>query len=267
MSIESSMKSSRAAASRLVNERVGPNTSAQRVLTELHAAASPERAALMQRYFKTAEGQYGYGDIFLGLSVPQTRKIAANSLQIAPAELDELAQSKEHEARLCALVILTTQFKRAKRQPALRESLLATYDCWLRAGYVNNWDLVDVSAPTLGQQLFTPERGSESTDTYLAELAAADSLWMRRASVLYTFAALSIGQIQPTLTSCERLVYDSEDLINKAVGWALREVGKRDIEALKDFLRAHISAIPRVTLRYAIEKMPEAERQKWLRYN
>lgn len=236
-------------------------------MTELREAASPERAALMQRYFKTAEGQYGFGDVFIGLSVPQTRKIAANSLRIAPAELEELAQAREHEARLCALVILTTQFKRARQQPELRKSLLATYDRWLRAGCVNNWDLVDVSAPTLGVQLFSPEARSEDTDRYLAELAVSDSLWLRRASVIYTFAALSLGQIQPTLTSCERLVYDSEDLINKAVGWALREVGKRDIEALRDFLRLHISAMPRVTLRYAIEKMPEAERQKWLRYN
>lgn len=260
------MRSSKAAASRLVNERAESNTSAGQVMTELRAAASPERAPLMQRYFKTGEGQYGYGDIFMGLSVPQTRKIAARSLQIAPGELEKLAQSKEHEARLCALVILTTQFKRAKQNSDVREALLATYDRWLRAGCVNNWDLVDVSAPTLGQQLFSPETRVESTQAYLAELAAADSLWLRRASVMYTFAALSIGQIQPTLTSCVRLVSDNEDLINKAVGWALREVGKRDIEALRDFFRAHISAMPRVTLRYAIEKMPEAERQKWLRY-
>lgn len=225
--------------------------------------SNPERANLSQRYFKTGPGEYGEGDVFAGLPVPICRQLARNFQAMAAAELDDLISSEVHEERLIALVIHTSQYQKAKADSAKRRELFHQYDRWLAAGRVNNWDLVDVSAPHIGRYLFT-DNPATKTGHYLAELSQSPQLWQRRASVIFTFAALGTGDIRPSLEACQRLVNDEHDLIQKAVGWVLREVGKRDISALRAFLGMHAATMPRTALRYAIEKCDPAERQHWL---
>ena len=225
----------------------------------LAAFASPAKSFDQARYFKTEKGGYGDGDKFLGVTVPQTRIVAREFQTLSVVELQKLAKSKWHEERLCALVILTTQFEKSK-DAALRESHFATWLDWLDRGYINNWDLVDVSAPRMGAQLV----GKKSGLVLLRKLSKSQNLWQRRASVILTFAHIRAGSFAESLELCERLVDDQHDLMNKAVGWVLREVGNRDLAALQAFLGEHAATMPRTALRYAIEKRPEAERRRWL---
>lgn len=212
------------------------------------------------RFFKTGPGEYGEGDVFLGLSVPQTREIAQHFRDLDPAEIHELVRSPFHEARLCALVILTTRFERAKN-PAQRAELFAFYLDTARAGFVNNWDLVDVTAPRIGSFLVTE---MDDPMPLLIELAGEESLWLRRLSVLFTFAFIRAGQFKPTIDIVTLHLADTHDLMHKACGWMLREVGNRNVDALRAYLTEHASGMPRTMLRYAIEKLPETERQQWL---
>lgn len=225
--------------------------------------SNAELAKRTQRYFKTAPGEYAEGDVFAGLSVPVSRGIAREFREMPAAELDVLIQSPVHEERLIALVVQTSQFKRSRSDLDRRRMIFAQYDTWLRGGRINNWDLVDVSAPHIGAHIFE-EFSTTEANAYLSELSHSDDLWMRRASVIFTFAALSNGDTHPALAACERLVADRHDLIHKAVGWALREVGKREPESLREFLAVHAATMPRTALRYAIEKFDATERRHWL---
>lgn len=247
----------------MVTAQQPPTHSAQEVRDAVQALANPERARLMQRYFKTGSGEYGEGDIFLGLPVPVARGIARTFTSLPADELDQLITSPVHEVRFIALVIHTVQYKRTKADTQIRNALFYQYDRWLAAGHINNWDLVDVSAPHIGAYLFTDETPSYA-EHYLSELSQKRLLWQRRASVIFTFAALDLGNINPALSACRRLVFDEHDLIHKAVGWVVREVGKRDVEALRTFLSEYAATMPRTALRYAIEKFDSAERQHWL---
>lgn len=243
--------------------RPHPEQTASAVQAAAHAVANRERAELMQRYFKTGPGEYGEGDVFLGLTVPTSRKIARDFTELPSAELDILIQSPSHEERLIALVIHTAQVKRAAKNSDARRALFAQYDRWLAAGNVNNWDLVDVSAPHVGAYLFSDLQELEALQ-YLTELSTSHQLWQRRASLLFTFAALNRGNVEPSVAACERLVRDQHDLIQKAVGWVMREVGKRQPETLRAFLTRHAATMPRTSLRYAIEKFDAIERQQWM---
>ena len=228
-------------------------------IAALHAAADPTRAAHSARFFKTGPGQYGEGDVFIGLTVPQTREVAREFRDLPPAEVLELLESPEHEVRLCGVVILVNRFRRS-RSAVERSELFALYLSAVRAGRINNWDLIDVSAPTFGDLLLTdPERR-----LLLNELAASDSLWERRLSILFTFAFIRAGQFEDALAMAEYHLRDSHDLIHKAVGWMLREIGKRDVTVLRHFLEKHATQMPRTALRYAIEKFDEPERKAWL---
>ena len=233
--------------------------SATQVVKEIQALSNRGRAHDLQKFFQTAPGQYGEGDIFLGLTVPQVRTVAkeykANSLD----EIDVLVRSKFHEVRLCGLVILTLQYKAAKE----RKTKKKLFDLYMKAmtdGYINNWDLVDVTAPIIGEYLI------DSDDPYvlLYKLVKSKSLWQRRVSMVFTFAFIRSGDIEPTFEIAEKLLHDKHDLIHKAVGWALREAGKLNGIALRNFLSAHSHEMPRTMLRYSIEKFPERERKKWL---
>jgi 3-methyladenine DNA glycosylase AlkD len=233
--------------------------SATQVVKEIQALSNRGRAHDLQKFFQTAPGQYGEGDIFLGLTVPQVRTVAkeykANSLD----EIDVLVRSKFHEVRLCGLVILTLQYKAAKE----RKTKKKLFDLYMKAmtdGYINNWDLVDVTAPIIAEYLI------DSDDPYvlLYKLAKSKSLWQRRVSMVFTFAFIRSGDIEPTFEIAEKLLHDKHDLIHKAVGWALREAGKLNGIALRNFLSAHSHEMPRTMLRYSIEKFPERERKKWL---
>jgi 3-methyladenine DNA glycosylase AlkD len=226
---------------------------------EIQALSNRGRAHDLQKFFQTAPGQYGEGDIFLGLTVPQVRTVAKEYKAISLDEIDVLVRSKFHEVRLCGLVILTLQYKAAKE----RKTKKKLFDLYMKAmtdGYINNWDLVDVTAPIIGEYLI------DSDDPYvlLYKLAKSKSLWQRRVSMVFTFAFIRSGDIEPTFEIAEKLLHDKHDLIHKAVGWALREAGKLNGIALRIFLSAHSHEMPRTMLRYSIEKFPERERKKWL---
>jgi 3-methyladenine DNA glycosylase AlkD len=233
--------------------------SSEEILHALRQLADPVKALHSASYFKTGPGEYGEGDIFIGLTVPQVRSVAVSHKSLPPAEILELLQSHEHEVRLCALSILVNRYKRSKSEVEKSE-LFALYLSSVREGHVNNWDLIDTSAPTFGEYLLhDPDRRE-----LLLELAQSASLWERRLSVMFTFAFIRANEFDDALALAEYHLGDSHDLIHKACGWMLREIGKRDVEQLRTFLTAHASAMPRTELRYSIEKLDAHERRYWL---
>jgi 3-methyladenine DNA glycosylase AlkD len=219
---------------------------------ELAAAADSERARNLAWFFKTGKGQYGYGDRFIGLTVPTMRRIAHRYTHLPLQDVEKLLASPIHEHRLAALEILVTQYEREKSK--------AIFDFYLKhTKFVNNWDLVDTSAPYIvGQHLLTRPR------KVLYRLAKSKNLWERRIAIVSTFAFIKAGEIDDTFAIAKLLLKDDHDLIHKAVGWALREAGKRSTPALLEFLKQNYSALPRTTLRYAIERFPEPQRKHLL---
>jgi len=233
--------------------------SAKQVIADLKALASVGKAAELQRFFKTGPGDYAEGDIFIGVVVPQTRKVAARYKDLPIIEIAKLTNSDIHEIRLCGLIILTNQFKKT-RDINEKKKFFTFYLKEMKSGNVNNWDLVDVTAPTLGEYLLE----LEDPMAVLNKLAKSKSLWDRRVSVVFTFAFLRAGDLEPTYEMAERHLGDKHDLMHKAVGWLLREMGKRDPGLLRAFLQEHCTEMPRTALRYSIEKFSESERRKWL---
>ena len=228
-------------------------------LNDLKGYGRKGRVGDLSRFFKTAPGQYGEGDLFLGGTVPQTRAVAKKFKDLDFEELTKLFNSPFHEARLCASIILNLQFKAAKT-PQQRKKIFDFYLKQVRSERINNWDIVDVSAPWMGVYLLEVD----DPMPLLIKLSTSKSLWQRRVSMILTFALIRAGDLEPTLIIAEALLKDSEDLIHKAVGWMLRELGKKDVMLLRGFLRKHSHEMPRTMLRYAIEKLPEQERKKWL---
>lgn len=219
------------------------------ICSELDGLKNPEKARGLQRFFKTGKGEYGEGDRFLGIVVPEQRKIAKRYLDLSLSDLQKLLESKIHEYRLTALFILIE--KKEKK---------AAFDFYLKnTKNINNWDLVDLSAPSiLGEYLIDKDR------KILYNLAKSKSLWERRMAVLATFRFIKDGDFSDSLKIAEILIKDEHDLIHKAVGWMLREVGKRHSKVEEDFLKKHHKKMPRVMLRYAIEKFTEKKRRMYL---
>jgi len=233
--------------------------SASLALAELRAFTKKGRISDLARFYKTAPGEYGEGDLFLGGTVPQTRSVAKKYQSLDLKEVEKLFNSPFHEARLCAAIILNHQFAKAKNSQE-RKKLFDFYMKQVRAERVNNWDLVDVSAPWMGVYL------TEVKDPMplLLKLSKSKSLWQRRVSMILTFALIRSGDLEPTIIIAKALLKDEQDLIHKASGWMLRELGKRDVMMLRRFLSEHAHEMPRTMLRYAIEKLPERERKQWL---
>lgn len=229
--------------------------SANTISRELRALASSETAANLQRFFKTGPGQYGEGDVFLGIKVPQLRALARRH---ADADLDIVAallDSRFHEERLFALLLLMQFY-----QSAQDKNQVAAYDLYLGNTHrINNWDLVDVSAPRIvGCHL------QDRSRKILHQLARSSLLWERRIAIIATAWFIRLDDFDDTLRIAEILLQDEHDLMHKAVGWMLREVGKRDLAAEEDFLLKHYHDMPRTMLRYAIERFPEAKRKNYL---
>lgn len=233
--------------------------SAESVVNAIQSKANATQAKRAQGFFKTSKGEYGYGDVFLGVPVLQLRKIATQHKDLTLPQIEKLIASKFHEVRFCGLVILTMQFKSANT-PVEHKKFFDFYIKQLKAERVNNWDLIDVTAPTIGQYLI----GSRSSTQMLLKLAKSSSLWQRRAAIVFTFAFIREGIPQPTLIVSKQLLHDDEDLIHKATGWMLREMGKRNPIELRKFLEENVSVMPRTMLRYSIEKFSITERKKWL---
>jgi len=232
---------------------------ASNAIKDLKKRSNKSQALLAQRFFKTAKGEYGYGDVFIGVRVPVIRQIARKFQLLPLPEIAKLTSSKIHEVRLCGLVIITMQYKRAKGEAA-QKRLFDFYLKQIKKGRVNNWDLVDVTAPIMGGYLI-PRSDSMQL---LKRLAKSKDLWQRRSAILFTFAYIRKKELEPTITIVKMLINDKHDLIQKASGWALREVGKKNLPLLRSFLKENSSKMGRTSLRYAIEKLPKAERKKWL---
>ena len=228
-------------------------------LEELKGYGKKSRVSDLARFYKTGPGEYAEGDVFLGGTVPQTRSVASTFKKLELAEVQKLFNSPFHEARLCASIILNLQFKAAK-SPQERKKIFDFYLKQVRAEQINNWDIVDVSAPWMGVYLLEVE----DPIPLLIKFSKSKSLWQRRVSIILTFALIRAGELEPTIIISEALLKDKEDLIHKAVGWMLREMGKKDVLLLRGFLKQHSHEMPRTMLRYAIERLPESERKRWL---
>jgi 3-methyladenine DNA glycosylase AlkD len=216
------------------------------------------QADQLGRFFKTGPGEYGEGDKFLGLKVPQTREVSKRFQDLSFEQIQVLVNDEFHEVRQLGLFILVLQFKKAKTIEA-RKVIFDFYMDIAKQGRVNNWDLVDSTAPYLGAYLV------ETNNTeLLGELANSNDLWLNRISVIFTFAFLRAGIIEPTLWMAEYHLDHKHDLMHKAVGWMLRELGKVHHRALVSFLEQHATQMPRTMLRYSIEKFPEGQRKAWL---
>jgi 3-methyladenine DNA glycosylase AlkD len=222
---------------------------------KLRAVATVERAEGNRRYFKTGPGEYGEGDKFIGVTVPDLRRLAREFEATPLRDLRKLLTSEWHEERLLALLIMVRQYERGDQ--LTRDAI---YDAYLRSTrHINNWDLVDASAPQIVGAHLLPKRR-----TALQQLAKSSSLWERRIAIVATFYFIRRGEFADTLQIAEMLLADTHDLIHKAVGWMLREVGSRDVTVLEGFLERHAAVMPRTTLRYAIEKFPEPRRALYL---
>lgn len=223
---------------------------------ELRSLANSEKAKILQRFFKTGKGEYGEGDVFLGIVVPVQRTVAKKYLELSFEDLQKLMDSKIHEERLVALMILVLKYNKVDEVDKSK-----IFNFYLEnTRNVNNWDLVDLSAPNIiGAYLIDKERD------VLYKLAKSDDLWEKRISIVSTFSFIRKNEFNNTLEISEILLEDKHDLIHKAVGWMLREVGKRDVKVLESFLKKYYKKMPRTMLRYAIEKFPEKKRLEYLK--
>jgi len=232
-------------------------TTASDLLAALHARANPKRADALQGFFQTGPGQYGEGDRFLGLRVPDVRAVAKEAKALTLADVEALLDSEWHEARLAALAVMVNRFPKAGQ--ADREAMVALY--LRRTDRINNWDLVDVSAPHIvGAYLLDRD---DALDV-LERLAASENLWERRIAAVATFAFIRQRDVVPTLVVAEALIADLHDLVHKAVGWMLREAALRESAAVEAFLDRHAATMPRTMLRYTLERFPDPLRRRYM---
>jgi 3-methyladenine DNA glycosylase AlkD len=237
------------------NKYMSHAITAREIQARLKKLASRDKAKIIQRFFKTGPGQYGEGDMFHGITVPVLRKLVKEYEGISFDEVNRLLASGMHEERLLALLILVRDF--TKGDAALKKKI---YELYLQnTHYINNWDLVDLSAPQIvGVYLVDKSRKP------LYKLARSRDLWQRRIAVLCTFTFIRQNDFADIFEISQMLLNDEHDLIHKAVGWMLREAGKRNLEAEEQFLQHHYKKMPRTMLRYAIERFPEGKRKKYL---
>jgi 3-methyladenine DNA glycosylase AlkD len=237
----------------LAKHSVKPTLAAARKC--LRELGNPEDAKFLQRFFKTAPGQYGAGDKFLGIRVPATRALARELHDLSLDDIAALLTDEWHEARLLAVILLSNRY--AKGSASERDEIFALYVA--NAKRVNNWDLVDSSAANIvGAHLATRKRD------LLVKLAGSKNLWERRIAIVATLYFIRNDEFDDTLRIARALMHDDHDLIHKAVGWMLREVGKRDQEVLEQFLEQHAHELPRTALRYALERMTPAKKQYFM---
>ncbi|MBI5392859.1 DNA alkylation repair protein [Candidatus Woesearchaeota archaeon] len=225
---------------------------------ELQNIADKQRALINACFFKTGKGEYGEGDLFLGITVPESRKIAKKYLNISFEEITQLLQSRYHEERLVALLILVERYDKYADQRKL------IFDFYLQnTNYVNNWDLVDLSADKIiGRHLY---RSKDDECKLLKKLVLSKNLWERRIAIISTFYYIKQNQYEQTLQIAELLVNDAHDLIHKAIGWMLREVGKRNQLVEEDFLEKYHKTMPRTMLRYAIERFDDEKKKYYMK--
>ncbi len=228
----------------------------QELIKELKSLKNSDQAKILARFFKTGKGEYGEGDKFLGLKVPVIRKYAKKYVSLNFQQVQLLLDNEFHEIRLCGAIILTYKYEKSGDIEKKR-----IFDFYIKnSKKMNNWDLVDLTAPKIsGPYLFDKDR------SILNKFVKSKNLWERRIAVMSTFSFIRQNDFEDCLKFCEILLSDRHDLIHKACGWMLREIGKRDERVLTDFLEKHIRNIPRTELRYAIEKLDEKKRKYYLK--
>ena len=228
----------------------------ENIKKKLREIGSEERAKLSQRFFKTGPGEYGEGDVFIGVTVPELRKLSKECKTINRNEIRKLLQSPIHEERLLSLFLLIHRYSKGDEPEKKR-----IYEFYFKnTKFINNWDLVDSSAGQIVGAFLL-----EKSKKPLFDLVKSDNLWERRISIISTFCFIKRNHFSEVLKISEILLSDREDLIHKAVGWMLREVGKRDMSVEENFLKAHYKNMPRTMLRYAIEKFPQTKRKRYLK--
>lgn len=226
------------------------------LLSDLHKLKNPKKAKILERFFKTGKGEYGEGDVFLGIIVPEQRNIAKKYKDLSLDNLQELLKSKMHEERLVALLILVQKYQKANK---IDKALIV--DFYLtNIKYINNWDLVDLSAEKILGEFYLDKEKSN-----LYKLANSENIWERRIAIMTTFQFIKNNRFDDTLELARRLLKDKHDLIQKATGWMLREIGKRNQIIEEDFLKKHYKTMPRTMLRYAIERFDERKRRFYLK--
>ena len=249
---------------------------AKEIIRYMESLRNEEQRHVLMGFFKTGPGEYGEGDEFLGLKVPQTREVVRAAKDLPLSEVPVLLMSHWHEVRLCGLLIMVDMFEKQATKRLThdakaickRDEILVMYLKY--AEHANNWDLVDLSAPKiLGHWLLLPTHLGDGTENYkrqvLDELAQSSNLWRQRMSIVCTWKTSQMGDASWCLRYAEIHLHHPHDLMHKAVGWMLREMGKRvSMELLREFLRQHADEMPRTALRYAIEKMTDAERKQWM---
>ncbi|HJX51061.1 MAG TPA: DNA alkylation repair protein [Candidatus Nanoarchaeia archaeon] len=229
------------------------------LIEDLNKLKDKNQAEVLQRFFKTGKGEYGEGDVFLGIKVPVQRKIC-KKYDLELNEIQELLNSKIHEYKLCGLLILINRYKKAEKNPVEKIRIFEFYIENASKNNINNWDLVDLSAPKIaGEFLLKDDR------RILKNLAKSDNIWERRIAIVSTMPFVKNRNFGETLSIADILINDEHDLIHKAVGWMLREIGKKNENVLEIFLATRYKQMPRTMLRYAIEKFPEEKREKYLR--
>ncbi|MFK7735621.1 MAG: DNA alkylation repair protein [Pirellulaceae bacterium] len=239
---------------------------ASHVENDLRALRNPEKAAFFPRFFKAEPGGYAEGDQFLGVIVPDLRKIAKRCVNLEPAQLSKLFRSKWHECRLTAVFILVQKFEAAHRDCKSGKTPASEPKQWVdfyldHLDFVNNWDLVDASAHKILGVWFLDDPKQRSL---MRKLANSKDLWRQRVAVISNFPLIKSGQHAEILELAERFLHHKHDLMHKAVGWMLREMGKNNLAALRGFLQQYAAEMPRTMLRYSIEKLSPAERKKWM---
>jgi len=231
--------------------------SLKEIKRDIELLANPKQAILLQRFFKTGKGEYGEGDVFLGIKVPVQRSVAKKYKDLSLTDIQQLLNSKIHEHRLIALLILIQKFDRAEEDA--REQI---FELYLKNTHnINNWDLIDLTSPSIvGNYLLDKDR------SILYKLAKSSSIWEKRISMLATFEFIANGEVKDTLAIAEILVNDKHDLIQKAVGWMLREAGKRVSQKEEEkFLKKHYKTMPRTMLRYAIERFDNKKKEFYMK--
>jgi 3-methyladenine DNA glycosylase AlkD len=229
---------------------------AKEISKRLKKLENKQQAAISRKFFKTGPGEYGEGDIFIGIRVPALRKLVKDYFELPIKEIQSLLKSPVHEERLLALLLMVR--KASGRSDDIKKSI---YELYLKnTRFVNNWDLVDASAEhVVGAYL------RDKNKSVLYRLAESEDLWERRIAIMSTFHYVKHHDFLETLRISKILLFDRHDLIHKATGWMLREIGKRDLQTEENFLKTHYKKMPRTMLRYAIEKFPESKRQRYLK--
>jgi len=227
------------------------------LIRELRENSSREKSEVSRKFFKTGKGEYGEGDIFIGLTMPQQRSITKRYTELSFQDLQKLLDSKIHEHRMSALIILISKYKKTKKDFFEKRRI---YEFYMKnTQNINNWDLVDISCPHIVGDFLS----REGTET-IKILAKSNNIWEKRIAIISTHALIKKRILGETLAISDILINDKHDLIHKAVGWMLREVGKKNMEVLELFLKPRYKEMPRTMLRYAIEKFPEEKRKSYL---